>query len=110
MKLLSLRMSLFFMLTSWILGFYFISILYTPTIIIPLPNHFLWTDEYKGALGLTTILTILTIPLITYYFKKRKSFVPTRKWSIAFLINLTAWLLTISAQLKIVAYNLGICH
>ncbi|MGP4069597.1 hypothetical protein [Halobacillus sp. B29] len=110
MKLLSLWMSLFFMLTSWILGYYFISILYTPTIIIPFPNHFLWTNEYKGLLGLTTIITILTIPFLTYYFSKRKSVVHTRKWSAIALINLTAWLLTIGAQLKIVAYNLGICH
>ncbi|MGP4076711.1 hypothetical protein [Halobacillus sp. K22] len=110
MKTLSLWMSLFFMLISWTLGFYFISILYTPTIIIPLPNNFLWTNEYKGLLGLTTIITILTVPFITYYFRKRKSYVHSRKWSAAFIINLTAWLITIAAQLKIVAYNLGICH
>ncbi|KHE72017.1 hypothetical protein [Halobacillus sp. BBL2006] len=110
MKIPLLSLSLGLMLTSWVLGIYFISFLYSPTIIIPLFDQFLWMSETKGLLGLTTLFTLFTLPLIGFLFKTRH-LLKKRKIRYTMLFsNYVVWLAIIASQLKITAYNLGICH
>lgn len=98
------------MLVSWGLGIYFISIVNTPTIIIPLFDHFLWMDHYQGFLGLTLLFSITTIPLVLYAFQKRGELIKKKSWYSLFTASQLFWLATMAAQTKIIAYNLGICH
>ncbi|MGP4062775.1 hypothetical protein [Halobacillus sp. H74] len=110
MKSFPLFLSLIFMIVSWAMGSYFLSVIYTPTIIVPLFNEFIWMRDYQGMLGLTTFFSLLTVPLITYMFKQRNRITKRRMWySIAFTTHIF-WLGTIAIQLKTVAFNLGICH
>lgn len=110
MKIPFLALSLGLMLTSWGLGIYFISILYTPSLIIPLFDRFLWMSEAKGLLGLTTLFTVITLPTLGFLFKTRNH-VSNKKSRYTLLIsNYAIWLTIVASQLKITAYNLGICH
>ncbi|MCA0972465.1 hypothetical protein LCM20_17860 [Halobacillus litoralis] len=98
------------MLLSWAIGFYFISIITTPTIIIPLFDGFLWMSEYKGFLGLPLLFTVLTAPVAFYIFKNRQRLLRKKTWYTVFSASQLFWIATIAAQLKIIAFNLGICH
>lgn len=98
------------MLASWGIGIYFISIVNTPTIIIPLFDQFLWMDHYQGFLGLTLLFSITTIPLVLYAFQKRGKLKKKKSWYSLFTASQLFWLATMAAQTKIIAYNLGICH
>ncbi|ARI78999.1 hypothetical protein [Halobacillus mangrovi] len=110
MKIPFLVLSLGLMLASWGLGIYFISILYTPALIIPLFDQFLWMSEVKGLLGLTILFTVITLPILGFLFKTRAA-VSNKKSRYTLLIsNYAIWLAIVASQLKITAYNLGICH
>ncbi|MGR9047796.1 hypothetical protein ACQ4XT_04055 [Halobacillus faecis] len=110
MKTYPLLINLLFMIISWAIGVYFLSVIYTPTIIIPLFNDFIWIRDYKGLLGLTAIFTVLTIPLVTFLYKKRGQMKKKTTWYGMNAVTHLLWLGTLALQVKTVLYNLGICH
>ncbi|WP_079477248.1 hypothetical protein [Halobacillus salinus] len=82
MKSFPLFLLMFTVIVSWAIGFYFISIIKTPTIIIPLVNDYLWMNEYKGFLGLPILFSLTTVPAVLYFFRKRDRLKKT--WYTAF--------------------------
>ncbi|RWZ52214.1 hypothetical protein EQV77_16080 [Halobacillus fulvus] len=110
MKRFPLIFSSALMFLSWGLGFYFLSIVTIPTVIIPLPHEFLWMDGFQAFLGLTLLFSLLTIPLIAYIMKKRTVLSKKKSWYSILTVNQLIWAATIASQVKIMAYNLGICH
>lgn len=109
-KTYPLLINLLFMLVSWAMGIYFLSVIYSPTIIIPLFNEYFWMRDDTGMLGLTAIFTALTIPLISYLYIKRNNILKKKTWYSISVVNQLFWLGTIAIQLKTWAFNLGICH
>ena len=110
MKTYPLLISLLFMIASWALGVYFLNVIYTSTIIVPLFDDFIWIRDYKGILGLTTIFSVITIPLIVFLYKKRDLLSKKKTWYSVNIVTQLFWLGTLALQLKTTFYNLGICH
>ncbi|MFC4023554.1 hypothetical protein ACFOUV_06930 [Oceanobacillus longus] len=95
-----------FMVISWIIGIYYLTVFYTPTTVIPLFNNFYWTSTFTAMLGLTIAATIISLAaLLLLKFRKKM-----QRWYVIHGFGLFLWMLTISSQLKIAAFNLGICH
>ncbi|RKQ30794.1 hypothetical protein [Oceanobacillus halophilus] len=106
MRKYSVYLLLGFILLSWGLGIYYVAAFYTPTTVIPMFNNFYWTSTYSAMLGLTTAFTITSILLFVIHKFYKKIY----KWYLVRGIGLFAWGFVIFSQLKIAAFNLGICH
>ncbi|RLL43668.1 hypothetical protein D8M04_12145 [Oceanobacillus piezotolerans] len=106
MKKYPIYITLILISISWLFGFYAKSKFYTPTLVIPLLDNFYWAPTFFAMLGLTSILTIvslLAIFLVKYFKNGKKFYLFT---GAGYLI----WTFTILSQAKIAAFNLGICH
>ncbi|WP_337019569.1 hypothetical protein [Oceanobacillus massiliensis] len=106
MKKYSFYFMLGFMVLSWIIGIYYLLVYYTPITVIPMFNNFYWTSTFSAMLGLTVAVTLtsLAVLLVIQYYKKMK------RWYVIHGFGLFLWMLTISFQLKVAAFNLEICH
>lgn len=100
-----LFMVFIFMIMSWLIGLFSLTKFYTPTIIVPTWNSYIWVTPFLGLLGATVVFTIVTIGIF-YSQKKKINF----NWKMINGVGTVFWMLVILAQLKVVAYNLGICH
>ncbi|MRH43891.1 hypothetical protein GH741_14705 [Aquibacillus halophilus] len=97
------------MLLSWSLGIYFLTIYFDTVLVIPTINDYLWTSPFKGILGLTSIITTITV--LFFFFQYRfKLFKKQRGYLITHISHHVVWLLVVGSQLKVIAFNLGICH
>ncbi|SFK45854.1 hypothetical protein SAMN04487936_11475 [Halobacillus dabanensis] len=110
MKTYPLLITLLFMIISWAMGIYFLNVIYTSTIIVPLFNDFIWIRDYKGILGLTAVFSIITIPMIAFMYKKRNHLSKKKTWYSISIVTHLFWVGTLALQLKTILYNLGICH
>ncbi|MDL4842983.1 hypothetical protein [Aquibacillus rhizosphaerae] len=99
-----------FMLVSWTIGIYFLNINYDPVLIIPTLNDFLWMSPFKAILGLTSVVTAFTILLFLSQYTFKSFFQNRKKFYIAHISHHTAWILIVMLQVKVIAFNLGICH
>ncbi|MDQ0216360.1 polyferredoxin [Oikeobacillus pervagus] len=94
-----------FMFISWFLGLYFLAFLATPSIIIPLGNQYIWVTPFVGLLSLTIFLTAITI-VLSLLRKKANG----RKRAILPFLHSILWLVVLLSQVKVILFNLGICH
>ncbi|WP_085992650.1 hypothetical protein [Oceanobacillus senegalensis] len=105
MKKYSIYLLFGFMIISWGIGIYYFVTFYTPITVIPAFHNFYWTSTFTAMLGLTTIFTFISaIAIAILKFKK------IYKWYIIHGVGIFIWGFTIFSQLKIAAFNLGICH
>ena len=95
------------MVLSWGCGLYFTSLLFTPTMIIPFFDQYLWISVSKGFLGLPLALTLITVPLLMFMYKTGSR---SGKRYLLTGANALLWLAIIGVQTKLILYNLGICH
>ncbi|WP_226585535.1 hypothetical protein [Halobacillus litoralis] len=110
MKSFPLLLTLLLMAASWIMGVCFLSVIYTPTIILPLFNEYFWVRNHTGLLGPTVVFTLFTAPLLIYAFLKRNDLKRKKTWYSITAVTQLFWVATIALQLKTTAFNLGICH
>ncbi|WP_181350352.1 hypothetical protein [Thalassobacillus sp. CUG 92003] len=110
MKKFPLTLITVFLIISWFVGLYSLSVIDASTIVIPLLGEFLWMRNTQGLLGLTAIFTLLTLPVLTFMVTNRVTLKRLKVWyTLSGATNL-AWVMIIFLQIKIAAYNLGICH
>ncbi|WP_407270939.1 hypothetical protein [Radiobacillus sp. PE A8.2] len=98
------------LILSWTIGLLFINQYYNPVVIIPTFNDYLWFDRFEGVLGLTLIVTVITMLLFFLQFKF--SFLTSTKLKkiVTYSSHYVLWIAVLAIQLKVIAFNLGICH
>ncbi|HLU23477.1 MAG TPA: hypothetical protein VKZ77_13515 [Bacillaceae bacterium] len=95
------------MILSWGLGIYYVTAYDIPISVVPLlDNKFYWASSFKAMLGLTIIITIIS--LVAFMF--RKYYNRFSKWYIIHGVGIFLWGFTLFSQARIAAFNLGICH
>lgn len=93
------RISFGLMIFSWAVGLYFIEFYFKMISLVIELDRFYWVSPFKGLLGLTLIVSVLTIVLFGMY---QKRFI---RWAMVIL-----WVGVILVQAKMIAYNLALCH
>ncbi|WP_134702692.1 hypothetical protein [Ammoniphilus sp. YIM 78166] len=93
------RISLALMIFSWAIGLYFIEYYFKRVSLVVQLDQFYWVSPFKGLLGLTLIVSFLTIGL---YGMHQRKFI---RWGIVF-----TWIAVLLIQTKMIAYNLALCH
>ncbi|MCT2535729.1 hypothetical protein NC661_06335 [Aquibacillus koreensis] len=98
------------MIVSWVVGFYFLQGYYDTTLIIPSLNDYIWTTPFKGILGLTSIFTAVTLLLFFLQIKFKQFFHQKKYFYFTHISNHLLWIAVVSVQVKVILFNLGICH
>lgn len=93
------RISFALMIFSWALGLYFIEYYFKMVSLVVELDQFYWVSPFKGLLGITLIMSVLTIGLYGMYQKR------LIRWGIVF-----TWVAVLLIQTKMIAYNLALCH
>lgn len=102
-----LLLPIILMIISWILGIYYSAKYYTPTIILPFFDQYFWVTPFQGLLLTTSIYSIFSLSINLLQLKvKFKTIIGY----ILLTINNVLWAIIIVLQLKVIAFNLGICH
>lgn len=92
------------MLGSWGLGFFFLSRFFNPKMVVFFNYHYYWVSPFWGMLGLTILLTLLTVLFIGLRLglKKGRRIVWSGLYSIL-------WMGGLALQVRFFLFNLGIC-
>lgn len=100
------RISLVLMMLSWITGVFFIEKYFSNlTTIIVEWDKFYWVSPYWALLGATLVISLLTLGCF-WLARKLK---PRYRLYMGSGVSII-WVGVLLVQMKIIAYNLGICH